>query len=187
MDWDTFWHPLVKIHVLPGGRMPELGSRGANAYDVFARAVVDDEKMDPQHPNLRLPLLPLWQAAGMNRNTDYPLPPGESALVGVGFVLEMPREVGCLVIARSGHSSKVRNRQIHIGNSPSLGDSDFRGELVVRLVNESSRIFQIRHGMKIAQIIFLPTLLPRFEPVGSLSDLSATLRGGAGLGSTGDF
>lgn len=180
MDWEEFFHPTVKIHLLAGGRLPELGSEGANAYDVFARVIQDDERRDPQNSNIRLPL---WELT--KRDSGYPLKSGESVLVGVGFVLEMPRYVGAFLLARSGHTTKIR-RVIHVINSPSLGDSDFRGELGVHVENVSPEVLYITPGMKIAQIAFLPTFTPAFVEVGTLAELSPTRRGGRGLGSTGE-
>ena len=179
-DLNQFLQPEIRIHVLPGGRLPELGTDGANGFDVFARVIQDDEKRDPKNGNLRLPL---WELMS-NDPGSYKLKPRESVLVGIGFVLEMPRHVGCLMIARSGQTSK-RDRPIHIINSGSLIDSDFRGEAGVRIENRSRKIFEIKPGMKIAQVIFLPTVIPKLVPVASLQELSTTTRGGAALGSTG--
>ncbi len=175
-----FLQPEIKVHVLSGGRLPELGTDGANGFDVFARVIQDDEKRDPKNGNLRLPLWELMQG----QSATYELKPRESVLVGIGFVLEMPRHVGCLMIARSGTVSR-RNRPIHIINSGSLIDSDFRGEAGVRVENRSRQIFKIEPGMKIAQVIFIPTVIPKFTVVSSLEELSVTGRGGNALGSTG--
>ncbi len=175
-----FLQPEIKIHVLPGGRMPESGSDGANGFDVFARVMQDDEKRDPEHRNLRLPLWDLMKGG------SYELKPRESVLVGIGVAFEMPPYVGCLMIARSGQTSK-KKRPIEIVNFPSWIDPDFRGEAGVRVKNISRRIFKIEHGMKLAQAIFIPTITPSFKLVGSLQELSPTRRGGAGLGSSGMF
>lgn len=175
-----FLQPEIKIHVLPGGRMPELGSDGASGFDVFARNIQDDERRDPRNENLRLPL---WDFA---QRTIYELKSKKSVLVGIGVAFEMPPYVGCLIIARSGQTSK-KNRPIEIVNSPSWIDPDFRGEAGIRVKNISRRIFRIEHGMKLAQAIFIPTITPRFIPVGSLQELSPTRRSGDGLGSSGMF
>ena len=178
-------NPEIKIYILPEGKMPELGSDEASGFDVFARVIQDDEKHDPQNGNLRLPLWALMSSNEEGRS-GYELKPRESVLVGIGFVLEMPRHIGCLMIARSGQTSK-RHRPIRIVNSPSWIDPDFRGEAGVHVENRSRRIFKIEHGMKIAQVIFIPTITPRFISVSSLRELSLTARGGGGLGSTGMF
>lgn len=173
-----FLQPEIKIHILPGGRMPEFGSDGASGLDVFARVMQDDERRDPKQRSLRLPL---WD---LMRSGNYKLKPKKSVLVGIGFALEMPRHVGCLMIARSGQTSK-RDRPIEIINSPSWIDSDFRGEAGIHVKNISRQIFNIEHGMKLAQLVFIPVISPRFVSVGSLQELSLTTRGGKGLGSTG--
>lgn len=164
--------------------MPELGSDGASGFDVFARVTQDEEKRDPKNQDLRLPLWELMLGDG--KGLSYKLKPGESVLVGIGFVLEMPCHVGCLMIARSGQTSR-KNRPIEIVNSPSWIDPDFRGEAGVHVKNRSRQIFEITHGMKLAQVIFIPTITPRFVPIDSLQKLSPTRRGGAGLGSSGMF
>ena len=43
----------VKIHLLPGGIMPERKSKGAAGYDVAVRAVISPREMDPENPILR--------------------------------------------------------------------------------------------------------------------------------------
>ena len=178
------FQPGIKIYVLPGGRMPERGSAGAGGFDVFARVIQDEDERDPSNRNLRLPL---WELMGHDgEKTSYLLKPRESVLVGIGFVMEMPLNISCLFLARSGHTSR-KNRSINIINSPSLIDSDFRGEAGVRLENQSRQVIEIESGMKIGQIVFLPSILPSFVSVASLNGLTPTARGGAGLGSTGMF
>lgn len=164
--------------------MPEQGSNGANGFDVFARVIQDETRRDPNNGNLRLPL---WELMGSDgTGASYQLKPGRSILVGIGCVFEMPPYMGCLMIARSGQTTKTQPLPLwEVVNSPSFIDADFRGEAAVHIRNISRQTMTITAGMKIAQILFTPTFIPQFVMVNSLSELSPTARGGNGLGSTG--
>ena len=74
--------PSVKIYLVPGGMMPERKTAGAAAFDVFARAIVSPDVMDPQKSFLRKTLFDF-------KNTPYDLKPQESVLIGIGFLTEM--------------------------------------------------------------------------------------------------
>ena len=61
-------------------------------------------------------------------------------------------------------------------------DSDYRGEILVAVINQSDKPYTIEHGERIAQLVITPVLLPTVEEAGELSD---TTRGAGGFGSTG--
>ena len=64
-------------------------------------------------------------------------------------------------------------------------DSDFRGHITVMLINQSDNIFTVRHGDKIAQMVFMKKYKAEFIPVSELCDLGVTKRGCDGFGSSG--
>jgi len=92
--------PDIKIHVLPGGRMPERQTDGAIGFDVSLRAVVSASEMSTRNTLLRKTLFDFKkkpkdpEIARHVFETDgglvYRMDPGESVLVGIGFVTEMP-------------------------------------------------------------------------------------------------
>ena len=108
------------------------------------------------------------------------LPPGQSAKVPTGWAVQLPdSQVVALVFARSGLAAK---HQIALTNGVGVIDSDYRGEIQVLITNSGSEPFAIRHGERIAQIVFLPVMRAEFKVAVDLDD---TLRGEGGFGSTG--
>lgn len=107
------------------------------------------------------------------------LPPGQRATVGTGIKLAMPEQLCAFILPRSGNASK---KGITVLNSPGLIDPDYSGELGVILYNSSDETFIAQEGDRIAQIMFVPFVIPIFEDVEALQE---TERGDGGFGSTG--
>jgi len=61
-------------------------------------------------------------------------------------------------------------------------DSDYRGEYIVPLHNDTDEVMEIEPGERIAQLILMPYIPMIFKEVDELSD---TTRGNGGFGSTG--
>lgn len=191
-------NPRVRIHLLPGGIMPERKSKDAAGYDVSIRAIVSPVDRDPKNPQLRKtlfdfettpedPILASHIVLRQQKNVNghelvYRLCPQESIFVGVGFIVEMPPPLFYWLIPRSGIITKWG---ITITNAPSIVDADYRGEAGVLVYNRNSHNFDIRRNMRIAQIIFQWAVFPNFIQVENYDDLSNTPRGIEGLGSTG--
>ena len=105
--------------------------------------------------------------------------PNGKALIPCGFSLELPNNFEAQVRPRSGLALK---NSITVLNSPGTIDSDYRGEVGVVLINHGDKAFEIKRGMRIAQIVFLT--LPEIQIIES-NTLSETDRGEGGFGSTG--
>lgn len=107
------------------------------------------------------------------------LNPGERALIPCGFCLGIPEGWEVQVRPRSGLAIK---HGITLINSPGTIDSDYRGEVIVPLVNLGSAPFTVNRGERIAQMIFA-----RFEApdLVAVDVLGASVRGVGGFGSTG--
>ncbi|TPW31404.1 dUTP diphosphatase [Martelella alba] len=122
-------------------------------------------------------------SAGMDIRAaiDEPLTlaPGKRALVPTGFVFEIPEGFEAQVRPRSGLAIK---NGITCLNSPGTIDSDYRGEVKVILINHGDADFVIERGMRIAQIVIAPVTQLKIALV---SDVTDTLRGSGGFGSTG--
>ena len=182
----------LPIYLLPGGKMPQRMTEEAIGYDVYLRAVVSAFEEDPSNPNLRKTLFDFQNrpaAPNINRQVVkvedelvYRMNPGESALVGIGFVTAMPFPMFYWVAPRSGLSSK---HGITVTNAPGTVDPDYRGEAGVLVYNRNSTTFYLRHDMRIAQIIFQYALIPELEGVHTYEELMQTQRGAGGFGSTG--
>ena len=91
------------------------------------------------------------------------------------------KDVALFIMARSGLASK---HGINLANGVGLVDSDYRGELLVPLMNLGKEPFSVEPGMRIAQLVVLPVLFPTCTVVEQLPE---TERGTNGFGSTGAF
>lgn len=105
--------------------------------------------------------------------------PGETKAIPTGLAMEVP--VGCagLVYARSSMGVK---RGLAPANKVGVIDSDYRGEIMVMLHNHGAAPQTVEHGERVAQMLITPVLTPAYEICDELSD---TLRGAGGFGSTG--
>ena len=100
--------------------------------------------------------------------------------VPTGIAIELPDPgMVALVFPRSGLASK---HGIALSNAVGVIDSDFRGEIVCLVKNESDRDFTINPGDRIAQLGFFPVYQVSWDQV---TEISQTGRGSGGFGSTG--
>lgn len=105
--------------------------------------------------------------------------PGETAMVGTGLSIAVPEGYFGAVFARSGLACK---QGVRPANCVGVCDSDYRGEYMVALYNDSRVPCEIAPGDRIAQLVVMPFLELEFEEKDELSD---TARGAGGFGSTG--
>ena len=120
------------------------------------------------------------QAAGYDLYavTDATINPHECVLVGTGLIMQIPEGYFGGIYARSGLASKQGLRP---ANCVGIVDSDYRGEVMVALRNDTNEVRSVSAGERIAQIIIQPYLNVTFVE-GELDD---TERGAGGFGSTG--
>ena len=104
---------------------------------------------------------------------------GKTALIRTGVQMAIPEGYVGLVYARSGLASK---RGLAPANKVGVIDSDYRGEILVALYNQSETDQTIENGERIAQIVIAPYLKAEFVET---DDLEKTVRGEGGFGSTG--
>lgn len=105
--------------------------------------------------------------------------PGETILIHTGIAMEIPVGYAGLIYARSGLASK---KGLAPANKVGVVDADYRGEIMVALHNHSSVSVSIEPNERIAQLVITPFLKGLFNPV---NELSETIRGEGGFGSTG--
>ncbi len=110
---------------------------------------------------------------------DVTIVPHETRLIHTGLAMEIPEGLVGLIYARSGLASK---RGLAPANKVGVIDSDYRGEIMVALHNHGEKEQTVANGERIAQIVFAPYMTAVFTPVDELSD---TVRGEGGFGSTG--
>ena len=116
-------------------------------------------------------------AAFINNNIN--LEPGKSAIVPTGLFVAIPKGFEIQIRPRSGLAAK---KSISVLNTPGTIDADYRGEIKVILINLSKEIFVIERGLRIAQMVVCPIIQAELEEV---NELSNTIRGEGGFGSTG--
>jgi len=138
-------------------------------------------KIRKAHPDVPDPVYSTPGAAGCDvfaiENTA--IFEGCSILIHTGLFLEVPEGYECQIRPRSGLAVK---NGITVANSPGTLDSDYRGELMVCLINHSHKEYRINRGDRIAQLVFAPVVQATFVNV---DELSETERGSGGFGSTG--
>ena len=107
------------------------------------------------------------------------LAPLERKLFRTGFSIAVPDGYECQLRPRSGLALR---HGITLPNTPATVDSDYRGELMVALVNLGTETFRVTRGMRIAQMIIARVERVSFRPVDALPP---TARGAGGFGSSG--
>lgn len=130
-----------------------------------------------------LPAYATAQSAGMDLRANIPesitLHPLERRLIPTGLYIALPEGYEAQVRPRSGLALK---HGITVLNSPGTIDSDYRGELMVLLINLSQNPFTVNDGERIAQLV-----IARHEQavLTAVEVLDQTERGTGGYGHTG--
>ncbi|MBO0753886.1 MAG: dUTP diphosphatase [Bradyrhizobiaceae bacterium] len=138
----------------------------------------------PHGDGLPLPAYHSEDAAGLDlvaavaEAAPVTLAPGARALVPCGIAIALPRGFEGQVRPRSGLAAR---HGVTVLNAPGTIDADYRGEVMVLLVNFGTQPFAVTRGMRIAQLVVAP--LARAGIVEA--ELDATARGEGGFGSTG--
>jgi dUTP pyrophosphatase len=139
----------------------------------------------PHAAGLPLPEYATADAAGLDlcaamaEAEPLVLAPGERAAIPTGLAFAIPPGFEGQVRPRSG---LALTHAVTVLNAPGTIDSDYRGEILVVLVNLGREPFTVTRGMRIAQIVFAPVARVMLQQVQSLE---ATARGDGGFGSTG--
>jgi dUTP pyrophosphatase len=142
----------------------------------------------PHGRGLPLPERATAHAAGMDLRAAIPegetwvLAPGERRLVPTGLVVAIPPGCEGQVRPRSGLAFR---HGLTVLNAPGTIDADYRGEVMVLLVNHGREPFPLARGERIAQLLL--AVVPEWDwrEEASAGDLGMTGRGGGGYGSTG--
>ena len=130
-----------------------------------------------------LPAYATTQSAGMDLRADIDCPitlkPMERRLIPTGLYIALPKGYEAQVRPRSGLALK---HGITVLNTPGTIDADYRGELMVLLINFSAEDFIINAGERIAQMVIARHEQAAFVEVDILDE---TERGAGGYGHTG--
>jgi dUTP pyrophosphatase len=147
--------PLLQVRRLPhaeGLPLPAYQTEAAAGFDLMA-AITEGQ--------------PLTIAAG------------RTAAVPTGLAVALPDGFEAQVRPRSGLAAR---HGVTVLNSPGTIDADYRGEIIVLLINHGAQPFVLRRGERIAQMVVAPVVQVQLDPV---EVLPPTSRGDGGFGSTG--
>lgn len=143
----------IKIRKLKENAIiPKRGSDYAAGYDLYACTGIDNG-------------VKIWG--------------GETYKIGTGISMAIPDGYFGAIFARSGLATKNGLRP---ANCVGVIDSDYRGEIIVALHNDSVDEYTVQDGERIAQLVIMPYLPVDFVETDTLDE---TDRGSGGFGSTG--
>ncbi|MBT5640485.1 MAG: dUTP diphosphatase [Rhodobiaceae bacterium] len=135
-------------------------------------------------------IIPEYQtegAAGIDLRANINTPinsinilPGKWEKIKTGIAISIPEGFEGQIRPRSGIAYK---NGVTVLNSPGTIDSDYRGEVMVILINHGTDNYEIKHGERIAQLVISPVIRASFTLVESLD---FTIRNAKGFGSTGN-
>ena len=140
----------------------------------------------PHGAGLPLPVYATDLAAGADLHAavaaeaPLALEPEERAAVPTGLRMMLPEEYEAQIRPRSGLALR---HGVTVLNAPGTIDADYRGEVLVLLVNLGRETFLVRRGERIAQLVLAPVVRARWRT--SAGDLEGTGRASGGFGSTG--
>jgi dUTP diphosphatase len=139
-------------------------------------------KILPHGEGLPLPSYQTAGAAGCDLHAalseTFTLMPGAREKIPAGIAIELPEGFEAQIRPRSGLASK---EGITVLNAPGTIDSDYRGEILVLLINHGDKPFEILRGARIAQLVVAPVVRATFVEAAKLGE---TARGDGGFGST---
>lgn len=140
-------------------------------------------KILPNGVGLPLPSYMSELASGMDIraaiDSDLVILPGAIACVPTGLAVSVPPGFELQIRPRSGFAFRYG---VTVVNAPGTIDADYRGEILVGLVNLGSEPVKIRRGDRIAQMVLAPVFHVEWRVV---ETLDATVRGDGGLGHSG--
>lgn len=135
--------------------------------------------------NAKVPTKGSEYAAGYDlyAATDYDIEiaPHSTVKIGTGISVELPNGTFGAIFARSGLATK---KGLRPANCVGVCDSDYRGEYIVPMHNDTDEVMTIASGERIAQLIVMPFVGIEFNIV---DELTETKRGDGGFGSTGSI
>ena len=133
--------------------------------------------------NIKLPTYKTSGSSGMDLmayiKNKITINPGKTAMIPTGIAVAIPKNYEIQIRPRSGLAAK---KNISVLNTPGTIDADYRGEIKIILINFSKKLFVVKSGDRIAQMILCPIAKVKLKEV---IKLPGTIRGKGGFGSTG--
>jgi dUTP pyrophosphatase len=138
----------------------------------------------PNGNDLPLPSYATSQSAGMDLyaavENDVTIQPGQWVKIPTGISIALPEGFEAQLRSRSGLAAK---HGIAVLNAPATIDADYRGEIIVLLINHGDEPFVVTRGMRFAQMIIATHATVQWLPVTTFEMM--TERAAGGFGSTG--
>ena len=135
------------------------------------------------HENIPLPCYMTPQSAGMDIcaaiEKEIVIETGKITLIPTGFAMAIPGGYEAQIRPRSGLAVK---HGIGLINSPGTIDADYRGEIMIPVINLGKKDYTIHRGDRIAQMVIKRVYQARLQVV---EDLDETIRNNGGFGHTG--
>ena len=135
------------------------------------------------YKNIKLPVYKTFGSSGMDLlayiKNKITINPSKVAIIPTGIAVAIPKNYEIQIRPRSGLAAK---KGISVLNTPGTIDSDYRGEIKIILINLSKKLFVIKSGDRIVQMILCPVAKGKLKEV---KNLPKTVRGKKGFGSTG--
>ena len=132
--------------------------------------------------NIKLPTYKTSRSSGMDLmayiKNKITINPGKTAMIPTGIAVAIPKNYEIQIRPRSGLAAK---KGISVLNTPGTVDADYRGEIKIILINLSKKLFVVKSGDRIAQMILCPIVKGKLKEV---KKLPRTIRGKKGFGST---
>ena len=133
--------------------------------------------------NIKLPTYKTSGSSGMDLmayvKNKITINPGKTAIIPTGIAVAIPKNYEIQIRPRSGLAAK---KGISVLNTPGTVDADYRGEIKIILINLSKKLFMVKSGDRVAQMILCPIVKGKLKEV---KKLPRTIRGKGGFGSTG--
>jgi dUTP pyrophosphatase len=137
----------------------------------------------PHADGLPLPAYETAGSAGMDVRAAVGAPvdiaPGAIARIPTGLAIEVPAGFEMQIRPRSGLAMR---HGVSLPNTPATIDSDYRGEVVVGLINHGAQPFRVERGMRVAQMVLARAPRIAWQEVDALAP---SARGAGGFGHTG--
>ena len=137
----------------------------------------------PHGENLPLPSYGTAASAGLDLyaalDKDVVLAPQEWRAIPTGIAIALPLGFEAQVRSRSGLAAK---NGVVVLNAPGTIDADYRGEILVLLINQGKEPFTVSRGLRCAQMVIAPVASVAWHEQATLGE---TDRGTGGFGSTG--
>lgn len=163
---------------------PTVGVMSKPEQSAFVGSAAPMLRVRRLSPEALVPQYKSAEAAGLDLAAC--LPKG-SVTIGPGAIAKIP--TGIAIAIEQGFEGQVRprsglasNHGVTLPNTPGTIDSDYRGEVLVPLINLGREPFVVEHGARIAQLVIAPVARATIVEV---AQLETTARGSGGFGSTG--